>query len=145
MAKFFKHLLIFIIIQLIIVFTYNRIEYRPVKLENFSSAEEIEKFLDDNYLGKDADEILDDFSKSGIRHKSDIKYERGPHYYNLRSHSDKLKDYKKYEKIYYKHYSCEYTNNFISANNFTGYDMTIFVDNNNKVFLIEVWSPSFWK
>ena len=145
MAIFFKHLLVFIIIQLIIVFAYNRIEYRPVKLEDFSTVEEIEKFLDDNYLGKDADEILDDFSKSGISHKSDINYEKGPHYYNLIMHKDKLKDYKKYEKIYYKHYSCSYLTNFISTNNFTRYDIYIFIDNNNKVFLIEVGSPSIWK
>ena len=145
MAKFFKHLLIFIIIQLVLVFTYNRIVYRPVKLENFSSAAEIEKFLDDNYLGKDADEILDDFSKSGISHKSSINYEGGATHYNLRGYRDKLKDYKKYEKIYYKYYSCSYLTNFISTNNFTRYDIYIFVDNNNKVFLIAVGSPSIWK
>ena len=145
MAIFFKHLLIFIIIQLIIVFAYNRIEYRPVKLEDFSTAEEIEKFLDDNYLGKDADEILDDFSKSGIKHESSVKYKKNEYSPKLIMYREKLVDYKKYEEIYSKTYFCKYTNNFISVNNFSLYTISIYVDNNNKVFLISVGSPSFWK
>jgi len=108
----------------IFMFILNAIEPRPIKFENFDSAEEAQSYLIEKYpIGTEFSEILKDLTSSGAK---------------CMQRSEKIIESFEYEKIYV----CTYSNNFFSFSPFDLFYTLIYLDNNEKIVDIFVKQKS---
>ncbi len=108
----------------------NSFESKPFKFENFKTAEKVKSYLDEHYLGKGINVILEDLSKVGA--ECMVRPEKIP------KHQISINLDGEYDRVYV----CDYRNNFISFDPFGVYYFSLYVDDSDKLIGIFVKKKS---
>jgi hypothetical protein len=120
--RFFKISLYILLVIIFTNITWNIFIPRPIKFENFKTAEEAELYLNERYpIGTDINNILNDLSSVGA--KCIQRSEKIP------KHQMTLKIDGDYEKVF----ECSYYNNFFSLDPISMYDFSLYVDKEKLV------------
>jgi hypothetical protein len=122
MKIFFKNSFYILLVIIIINIAWNLLAPRPIKFENFKSAEQAKAYLDEHYpRGTDINKVLADLSSSGAEYKQrSVKIP--PHQMSIRIDSD-------YEKVF----EGRYYNNFFSLYPFSMFYFSLYVDEEKLV------------
>jgi len=133
MKKFFKILVLSILVSVGATFLFNSFQQKPFKFENFETNEEAQIYFNKHYpVGSDVHVLLNNLKKSGCECSGGNKGEIE------RSHWPK-EDFE-----YHGRYGCNYYNDFISRDPCQRYLIITCTDSDNKIIEIFIIKHPLW-